>query len=120
MKWQVGLHHEFDSEFEKMPTRVQDAIFGRMGMLSEFGPQLSRPWVDTLHGSSHANMKELRFEADGGVWRVAFAVDPTRRAVLLVAGDKSGVKERRFYRRLIKIADRRFNEHLTDTQTQRR
>jgi hypothetical protein len=43
-------------------------------------------------------MKELRFDASGGVWRVAFAFDPRRRAILLVAGDKSGVSEKRFYK----------------------
>jgi len=57
-------------------------------------------------------MKELRFRADGGVWRVAFAFDPRRNAILLVAGDKSGVSERTFYKRLIDKADRRYKEHL--------
>jgi len=57
-------------------------------------------------------MKELRFDAAGGVWRVAFAFDPGRRAVLLVAGDKSGKGERTFYRRLIAVADKRFDSHL--------
>lgn len=68
--------------------------------------------MDTLKGSRHANMKELRFEAENGVWRVAFAFDPKRRAILLVAGDKSGVGEKRFYRQLIKKADKRFDAHL--------
>jgi hypothetical protein len=57
-------------------------------------------------------MKELRFEADGGVWRVAFAFDPERKAILLVAGDKSGGSEKRFYKSLIAKADRRFRAHL--------
>lgn len=57
-------------------------------------------------------MKELRFSVDDGVWRVAFAFDPERTAILLVAANKAGVKERRFYRRLIEIADRRFDDHL--------
>ena len=57
-------------------------------------------------------MKELRFEAAGGVWRVAFAFDPRRSAILLVAGDKSGGGETRFYKRLIQTADRRFAAHL--------
>jgi hypothetical protein len=68
--------------------------------------------VDTLNGSHYANMKELRFRADGGVWRVAFAFDPQRNAVLLVAGDKSGVNEKTFYKRLIGKADKRYREHL--------
>ena len=59
---------------------------------------MGRPRVDTLNGSRHANMKELRFTAGGGVWRVAFAFDPEGKAILLVAGDKSGIGERRFYR----------------------
>jgi hypothetical protein len=70
------------------------------------------PEVDTLNESKYANMKELRFKADGGVWRVAFAFDPERNAVLLVAGDKSGTSEKKFYKRLIEKADKRYKEHL--------
>jgi len=71
-----------------------------------------RPRVDRLDDSRHANMKELRLEAADGVWRVAFAFDPKRRAILQRAGDKSGVSEKRFYKQLIAKADRRFDAHL--------
>lgn len=81
-------------------------------VLREVGPQMKRPGSGTLNGSSHANMKELRFDAGGGVWRVAYAFDPERKAILLVAGDKSGVSQRRFYRNLIRKADERFAAHL--------
>lgn len=64
-----------------------------------------------MKGSKHSNMKELRFHAEGGAWRIAFAFDLKRRAILLVGGDKSGVSKERFYRRLIEIADRRFVHH---------
>lgn len=64
-------------------------------------------------------MKELRFQADNGVWRVAFAFDPQRKAVLLVAGNKSGVSERRFYRQLIQKADERFDTHLDRLKDER-
>ena len=57
-------------------------------------------------------MKELRFDADDGVWRVAYAFDPERKAILLIAADKSGVGQRRFYKVLISKADARFTEHL--------
>ena len=70
------------------------------------------PAWDTLKGSRHANIKELRLSAAGGEWRVAFAFDPKRKAILLVAGDKSGVSERRFYRELIRKDDDRFDTHL--------
>lgn len=69
-----------------------------------------------MNGSRYLNMKELRFEAAGGVWRVAFAFDARREAVLLVAGDKSGVSEGRFYRRLIAKADERFAAHSARLQ----
>lgn len=68
--------------------------------------------MDTLHGSRRANMKELRFSAADGEWRGAFAFDTKRKAVLLVAGDKSGGSEKRFYRELIRKADERFDAHL--------
>lgn len=57
-------------------------------------------------------MKELRFTAADGVWRVAFAFDPKRQAILLVGGDKSGGSEKRFYQQLIRKADVRFDEHI--------
>ena len=71
-----------------------------------------RPNADTLNGSRYPNMKELRCDADGGVWRIAFAFDPERKAVLLVAGDKAGANEKRFCKRLIAKADKRFEQHL--------
>lgn len=68
--------------------------------------------MGTLKDSKHARMKELRFDAADGAWRAAFAFDPLRQAVILVAGDKSGGGERRFYRMLIATADVRFDEYL--------
>jgi hypothetical protein len=65
-------------------------------------------------------MKELRFSAADGEWRVAFAFDPRCRAILLVAGDKSGGSERRFYRDLIRKADERFNAHLDRLKKERK
>ncbi len=112
MAWDVGFEPAFDPEFDTLPTAVQDELLAQAKLLEAFGPALARPWVDTLKGSRHANMKELRFQAGDGVWRVAFAFDPQRKAILLVAGDKSGVKERRFYKRLIEKADKRFDTHL--------
>ncbi len=89
-------------------------------MLQQFGPQLGRPRVDTLNGSRHANMKELRFSAPGGEWRVAFAFDTKRKGILLIAGDKSGGSEKRFYRELIRKADNRFDAHLARLEKEKR
>ena len=73
---------------------VQDELLTQAQVLVRFGPMIRCPVVDTLKGSKHANMKELRFDAADGAWRVAFAFDPRRQAVLLCAGDKSGLSQR--------------------------
>lgn len=112
MAWAVEFNHEFKSEFDVLHEKVQDEILALVLLLQQFGPQLGRPRVDTLKGSRHANMKELRFSAADGEWRVAFAFDLKRKALLLVAGDKSGISEKRFYRQLIRKADDRFDAHL--------
>jgi len=112
MAWIVAFHDEFETEFVALAEAVQDELLAQARMLGQLGPTMGRPRVDTLAGSRHANMKELRFEADGGVWRVIFAFDPLRTGILLVAGDKSGVGQRRFYRSLIAKADTRFDAHL--------
>lgn len=80
-------------------------------LLAEFGPQPGRPYVDTLKSSKQANMKKMRFSAADGEWRTAFAFDPERNAILLVAGDKSGGSQKRFYKQLIAKADKRFSDH---------
>ncbi len=118
MSWTVRFHEEFDPEYEDLPEAVQDELLAQSKLLEQFGPTLGRPRVDTLKGSRHANMKELRFDAHDGVWRVAFAFDPKREAILLVAGDKSGASERRFYRQLIRTADERFDGHLARVKAQ--
>ncbi|MER8714250.1 type II toxin-antitoxin system RelE/ParE family toxin [Mesorhizobium sp. M1295] len=112
MTWEVVFGDEFDGEFEALPQTVQDDLLASAKLLGVFGPQLVRPHADTLNDSSFANMKELRFDADDGVWRVAFAFDRKRKAILLVAGDKSGVSEKRFYKSLIAKAGKRYQGHL--------
>lgn len=112
MAWTVDFHPRFASEVGDYPALVCVELLAVVGLLAEFGPGLRRPHCDTLSGSRHANMKELRFVADGGVWRIAFAFDPERRGVLLTGGDKSGTSMKRFYKQLIGKADARFDEHL--------
>lgn len=112
MNWPVRLHVEFGPEFADLPEPVQDKILALMALLVEYGPWLGRPHADTLNGSKHANMKELRFNAADGVWRVAYVFDPKREAILLLAGDKSGGSEDRFYKRLIAKSDARYDAHL--------
>jgi hypothetical protein len=112
MTWNILFHDDFHAEFQAMDSALQDELLAHARLLQEFGPHLGRPSVDTLKGSKHANMKELRFDCEGGVWRVAFAFDTERAAILLVGGDKCGVDQRRFYKKLIASADTRFDGHL--------
>lgn len=112
MTWEVRLHPAFEDEVLAFERDVRIALAAAARLLADFGPQLGRPHADTLKGSGHANMKELRFEAADGEWRAAFAFDPERKAILLVAGDKSGGSQKRFYRSLIAKADLRFSDHL--------
>ena len=118
--WEVEFHDRFEAEFDKWPQVVREELLAHAGLLARFGPSLGRPHADTLTGSTHANMKELRFSASERVWRVAFAFDPNRRAILLVGGNKSGGGEKRFYKALIQRADQRFAEHLVSLKSTKR
>jgi len=112
MTWEILFYEAFEPEFEELPVEVQDELLAYAKLLEYYGPHLKRPHADTLKGSRHDNMKELRFKAADGVWRVAFAFDPERQAILLVAGNKAGTSEKRFYKQLIAKADERFDKHL--------
>jgi hypothetical protein len=110
--WDIAFHDDFVTEFRAFEPSVQNSLLAVARLLADYGPQLGRPHADTLKGSRHTNMKELRFEGADGEWRAAFAFDPERRAILLVAGDKSGASQKRFYRQLIAKADSRFSAHV--------
>lgn len=112
MAWTILLHDDFAAEFSALAESLQDELLAHALLLRDFGPGLGRPTVDTLKGSKHANMKELRFGWAGEVWRVIFAFDPARQAILLVGGNKGGTDQRRFYKQLIALADARFDAHL--------
>lgn len=90
---------------------MRDKLNEIVRALRVVGPQLGRPYVDTLNASKHANMKEIRL-SHAGVWRFALAFDPDRQAVILVGGNKEGANQNRFYRDLIRVADARFDEWL--------
>lgn len=118
MSWIIHFENNFEREFDELNEQVQDECFAHLKLLEKFGPKLGRPHVDTLKGSKHSNMKELRFTADNGVWRLAFAFDPKRRAILLVCGDKSGSSQKRFYQSLLKKADKRFENYLLELKNE--
>ena len=120
MRWTVLVAPEFQPELAALESEVRVELLAQARLIEQFGPAAKRPRVDTLNGSRHANMKELRFDAGGGVWRVAFAFDSRREAILLVAGDKSGQSERTFYKRLMDKADERFRFRISSALLPRR
>lgn len=111
MGWTVVEHPEFAKERAGLPEEVLEKLGEVILALEGVGPRLGRPLIDTLNGSKHKNMKEIRI-AVGGAWRFAFAFDPERRAVILVGGNKEGASSKRFYKTLIATADERFDEWL--------
>lgn len=81
MAWVVREHPEFSEELEALDERIADKLFEIVSILIQEGPNLGRPYVDTLENSKHSNMKEIRFSFEG-VWRFAFAFDPERQGVI--------------------------------------
>ncbi len=87
-------------------------------MLEEHGPQLGRPYADTLEGSRLSNLKELRVQHRGEPYRVLYAFDPERQALLLVGGNKAG--DKRWYRWMIPLAETIFERHLKNLEKEKR
>lgn len=110
--WEIITTECFDEWLLAQEDGLRESVYEAMGVLEKFGPKLGRPYVDTLNNSDFANMKELRVQHAGNPIRAFFAFDPTRRAIVLCAGDKTGVNEKHFYKDMIKLADSEFRKHL--------
>jgi hypothetical protein len=118
--WQIKTTDTFDRWFAGLSSGGQAEVIAKVELLKLFGPQLGRPHADTLKGARHANMKELRADTSEQVLRIAFAFDPERTGILLVAGDKAGVGQKRFYQQLIAKADELFDAHLATLKSRRK
>jgi hypothetical protein len=110
MAWEIEFTDEFEAWWNGLDEDEQDSVARKVGVLRELGPALGRPTVDTVEGSRHANMKELRIQHAGEPYRVLFAFDPRRHALLLVGGNKTG--NERWYAEFVPVADRLLDEHL--------
>lgn len=112
--WEVEYTDEFEIWWESLTEDEQVDIEASVELLEDFGPGLSRPHVDTVEGSKHSNMKELRTQSSGNPLRTFFAFDPRRKAILLIGGDKKG--NDRFYNVMIPKADKIYDEHLKEIE----
>jgi hypothetical protein len=110
MEWSIVFDPDFRVWFYEQEQGLQDEAFAVIRILSESGPTLGRPRVDTLKDCAFNNMKELRIQYQGEPWRILFAFDPLRQAILLVGGNKSG--NNRWYKENIPIAEGRYERYL--------
>jgi hypothetical protein len=110
MAWQIEFTDEFGRWWDGLNEDEQTSVAVGVEKLELLGPSLGRPHVDTLYGSRHPNMKELRVQHRGEPYRVLFAFDPRRKGILLVGGNKGG--DDRFYERMIPLADDLYDQHL--------
>jgi len=114
MAWEVEYTDEFLEWWQTLSEDEQADVAGGVEQLQRRGPQLGRPYVDHVKGSRHANMKELRTQSDGKPLRTFFALNPLRRAILLIGGDKTG--DKRFYERMVPDADEIYDVHLRELE----
>jgi len=109
--WQVDAIADYQAWWLGLAEGLQDEIAAIVeGCLEIQGPRLGRPYADTLKESRHENMKELRVQYQGDPWRIFFAFDPRRHAILLIGGCKSG--DPKFYKKMIPKADDLYDAHL--------
>lgn len=114
MAWDVEFTDEFGAWWDTLTEAEQVSIDAVVRVLEQLGPALTRPYADTINGSRHANMRELRVQHQGRPFRLFYAFDPRRVAIILIGGDKSG--DNRWYDTFIPIADKLYDEHLQEIQ----
>ncbi len=112
MEWDVEYTDEFEQWWDARTTEEQEDVAAKVLLLKKVGPLLPRPHADTIKGSRHPNMKELIVQHAGDPYRVFFAFDPRRVAILLIGGCKAGLGDERFYREYVPRADELYDEHL--------
>ncbi len=114
--WTVEYTDEFGVWWHTLSEDQQEDIAMSVQLLRNLGPSLPRPHADTLKGSKHKNMRELRTQSSGLPLRTLYAFDPRRCAILLIGGDKTG--DNRFYEKMIPLADQLYDNHLKELENE--
>ena len=117
MSWEIEFTDEFGSWWGSLKENEQDSIDRSVGLLSALGPSLPFPHSSDIRNSKHGNMRELRVQHQGEPYRVFYAFDPRRSAILLIGGNKTG--DDRFYERMVPHADRIYDEHLRELEAEK-
>lgn len=110
----MAYHVEYTDEFEMWWNTLQEAeqisIASIVDLLEIGGPHLGYPHSSAINGSRHSHVRELRVQHAGDPYRILYAFDPRRSAILLLGGEKSG--DDRWYKRFIPKADDLYDEHI--------
>lgn len=114
MSWEIEFTDEFGSWWGDLDEDEQDSVDQAVGLLEARGPSLPFPYSSDINGSKHGNMRELRIQHRGEPYRVFYAFDPRRSAILLIGGNKTG--DDQFYERMVPQADRIYDEHLRELE----
>ena len=110
MEWHIEYTDEFAAWWDSLTAEEQEDINAMVILLQRFGPALRFPYTSSLVSSRHAHMRELRVQHAGRPYRVLYAFDPLRTAILLIGGDKTG--NDRWYDTHVPLADRLYDDHL--------
>lgn len=114
MSWEVEYTDEFEQWWETLNKEEQVSVAASVGLLEELGINLRHPHSSDINGSKHNQMRELRVQHKGDPYRILYAFDPRRAAILLIGGNKTG--DGRWYETFIPIADRLYDEHLVQLE----
>lgn len=114
MAWAVEYTDQFETWWYTLDAQEQDSIDVTVGLLEEKGPSLPYPHSSAILASRHSHMRELRVQHKGQPYRILYAFDPRRAAILLIGGNKTG--NDRWYAETVPIADRLYDEHLAEIE----
>jgi len=109
--WEVEYTNEFEIWWESLKEAEQIDVASCVGLLEELGPNLKHPYSSGIHGSRYSHMRELRIQHAGKPYRVLYAFDPRRAAILLIGGNKTGDDD--WYEKYIPIADSLYEQHIS-------
>lgn len=112
MEWEVEVTGDFEQWWDRLSGSEQESIRTIVLLLRQFGPALRFPFSSGIKASRHSHMRELRIQHAGKPYRVLYAFDPRRAAILLIGGCKTGI--RRWYEIYVPIADRLYDEYLEE------
>ena len=110
MVWTVEYTDEFDEWWASLDEGEQDSIAVSVTLLEKRGPTLPYPYSSQIQDSKHSHLRELRIQYKGQPYRVLYAFDPRRIAILLIGGNKTG--DNRWYETHVPLANRLYDEHL--------